>query len=123
MHGESKRELIMKKKTKVQSLFDREMSKAEFRAHFEKEHSIFKIEVQMLAALERQGITYEQLAKTLHTTKGNISRDLRQGGIAAAKVGRIQRMADALGLAFIPLMLPKNKVPSLLPQLEKLVIA
>jgi len=113
----------MKTKGKVKSLFEQEMEDPGFCARFEEEHEIFKIEVQLLAALERRGLTYEQLAKELHTTKGNISRDLRQGGISTAKIGRIQRMADILGLAFIPLMLPKRKLPALLPRLAKLLAA
>ena len=113
----------MKTKTKVKSLFDREMEDPGFRARFEAEHEMFKIEVQLLAALEEKGITYEQLAKEMHTTKGNISRDLRQGGMSTAKMGRIQRMAAALGLVFIPVMLPKKKLTTMLPRLEKLLAA
>ena len=112
----------MSAKTHVKGLIERKLENPEYRKRFEKEHEIFKLEVQLLLALERRGLTYEQLAKELHTSKGNISRDL-QGGISSAKLGRIQRMADALGLAFIPVMLPKGKLQAFLPKLERLVAA
>jgi len=113
----------MKTKAKVKSLFEREMEDLGFRTRFEEEHEIFKLEVQLLAALERRKITYDELAHKLHTKKSNISRDLRQGGISSAKIGRIREMAHALGLTFLPLLVPNQKAQALLPKLEKLILA
>ena len=113
----------MKTKTKVKSLFEQEMENPGFRARFEQEHETFKLEVQLLAALERHGLTYSELAQKLHTKKSNISRDLRQGGISSAKIGRIRAMAKALGLTFLPLLVPNQKTHALLPKLEKLMAA
>jgi len=112
----------MKIKSKAKNLFEQEMQDPGFRDRYDKEHEFFKIEVQLLTALERLGLTYEQLAKQLHTSRGNISRDL-QGGIADAKLGRIRRMAHELGLTFVPLMVQTSKAKALLPKLEKLIAA
>src|SRR6266704_5095543 len=111
------------KKTKAKSLFEREMEDPGFRARFEEEHEIFKIEVQLLLALERQGLTYEKLAQAIDSHKSNISRDLKSGGINTASLGRIRKLADALGMAFIPLLIAKKNLPRILPQLEKLMAA
>lgn len=113
----------MSAKAHVKGLIERKLENPEYRRRFEEEHELFKLEVQLLTALERQGMTYEELAKRIHTSRSHISRDLRQGGISSAKLGRIRKMADALGLAFIPLVLPKRKVSQILPRLERLLAA
>ena len=111
------------KKSKAKSLFEQEMEDPEFHARFEEKHEIFKIEVQLLMALERQGLTYEKLARAIDSHKSNISRDLRGGGINNASLARIRKLADALGMIFIPLVISKRHASRIIPQLEKLVAA
>jgi len=111
------------KKTKVKSLFEREMEDPGFRARFEEEHKIFKIEVQLLAALEKSGLTYEELARVISSHRSNISRDLKGGGINSATLSRIRKLAGALGMVFIPLVISKRKASQIIPQLEKLMAA
>ena len=113
----------MKNKTKVRSLFDREMENPDFRRRFQEEYELFKLEVQLLTALEQSGLTYEQLARAINSHKGNISRDLKGNGIANASLSRIRKLADALGMTFIPLLIAKKNLPRILPQLEKLMAA
>ncbi len=111
------------KKTKTKSLFDREMENPEFRREFEKEYRVFKLDVQLLTALEQSGLTYEQLAQAISSHKSNISRDFKGGGINSASLNRIRKLADALGMTFIPLLVAKKNLPRILPQLEKLMAA
>src|SRR5579864_7091321 len=113
----------MKNKTKVKSLFDREMENPEFRRKFQEEYELFKLEVQLQRALEQSGLTYEQLAQAINSHKSNISRDLKGGGISSATLGRIRKLADALGMTFIPLLIAKKNLPRVLPQLQKLMAA
>ncbi len=113
----------MKNKTKAKSLFEQEMENPDFRRQFQKEYRLFKLEVQLLTALEQSGLTYEQLAEAISSHKSNISRDLKGAGIANASLSRIRKLADALGMTFIPLLIAKKNLPRILPQLEKLMAA
>jgi Trp operon repressor len=96
----------MRKKPK--SLFDREMEKASFKRLYEKEKEAFGLEVQILKALEEKDLTYDDFAKMIGTQKANISRDLKSGGLSNATLSRISKMADALKMVFIPVLLPKS---------------
>ena len=113
----------MKTKSKVKSLIERKLENPTYRREFDEGYESFKLEVQLLNALERNHLTYDDLAKALHTGKGNISRDLRGGGIYSATVSRVSRMAKALGLEFIPVLIPTKKLARILPQIEKLIAA
>ena len=113
----------MNAKPRVMGLIERKLEKPEYRQHFDDEHNMFKLEVQLLLALERHGLTHAQLARMLHISQRRITRTLCQGGISSAKLSQIQRMGDVLGLAFVPVMLPKAKLQAFLPKLERLVAA
>ena len=113
----------MKSKAPIKSLLDRKMENPDYRRRFEARYDQFKLEIQILNALESQGLTYDALAQTLHTKKSNISRDLRGGGFSCAKISRIRQMADALGMVFVPLMIPKDKFRDYLPKLQKMLTA
>lgn len=94
---------------KPKSLFEKEMEKKHFKENFEREYQEFKLEMQFLMALEEQGLTYEKFAKKIGSSKGNVSRDLKGHGLEKATIDRVVRMAQALGLEFLPLLLPKDR--------------
>lgn len=93
---------------KKNTLFEREMAKPKFREKYLAEKQEFKLELQILQALEDLGLTYEEFADRIGTTKGNVSRDLKTRGLAKASIERLQKMADALEMEFLPLFLPRD---------------
>ena len=113
----------MRNKRKFKSLIDREMENPKFRKLFEQEYEALKLEIQILTALERQELTYSDLAKALHTSKSNISRDLKGGGISTATLARVFKIAEAIGMRFIPLLVPKKKEKNILPKIQRLLAA
>ncbi|MBI4402905.1 MAG: helix-turn-helix domain-containing protein [Deltaproteobacteria bacterium] len=94
---------------KPKKLFEKEMKKKIFKKNYWKDRELFKLELQFLKALEESGLTYEQFAKLIGSSKGNIARDLKSYGLGHASVHRIEKMAKALGMEFVPLLLPKDK--------------
>ena len=98
----------MKTKPKVIGQLNRQLLDPVYRERFEKEYALFKIEVQILLAMEKRGWNYADLARAVGTSKGNISRDISGGRINSATVKRLTRIADALGLRFLPLFVPKK---------------
>ena len=113
----------MKNKKKFKSVFDREMEDPEFRRLFEEGWPAFQLEVQLLNALERKHWSYSDLAKVLHTQKSAISRDLKSGGIRSASISRISKMAQALGLKFLPLCISEKQMKKVLPIIKRLAAA
>ena len=112
----------MKIKAKAKGLLARKMEDPAYRKRHEESYELFKLEVQLLNALERKNMTYDDLAKAMHTNKSNISRDLKAGGIQNASLSRIIKMAQALGMKFIPLIIPEEK-RSVLPKIQRLAVA
>ena len=110
-------------KEKTKGLLARKMDNPNYRKRHEESYELFKLEVQLLNALERKHMTYEDLAKVLHTNKSNISRDLKAGGIQNASLSRIIKMAKALGMKFLPLMIPEEKQKIIIPKIQKLAVA
>src|SRR5258708_7142599 len=100
----------MKKKTKFKTIMDREMEDPVYRKLFEEGTPIFQLEVQLLNALERKHWTYSDLAVAVGTQKSHISRDLKGGGIRSASLDRVTRMAEALGMEFLPLCVSRKKL-------------
>ena len=78
--------------------------KSKKKSKFERTH----LEWQLVQAIQAAGMTFEDFAAKMGTSKGNISRDLSTRGLGKASIMRIQKMADALNLDFIPLFLPRN---------------
>ena len=113
----------MSDKPKAKSLIEKKLADPEYRKNFEKEYAAFKLEAQILTALEEKGWTYSDLAKATHTSKSNVSRDLKAGGILAASFSRIGRIADALGMTLVALLIPKESERFILPRIEELVRA
>lgn len=94
---------------KPKSLFERQVEKEHFKENYERELQELKLEMQFLLALEEQGLTYEKFARKIGSSKGNVSRDLKGRGLQRATIDRIVRMAAALQLEFVPLLLPKDR--------------
>lgn len=107
----------------VKSQIARDLENPAYRKRFEVDYETFKIAVQILLALEKKNWTYQDLAKAIGTNKSHISRDLKSGGIESASVSRIARIADALGMTFIPLFIANEKRKQILPKLHGLVAA
>ena len=108
------------KKSKVKGLLERKLENPVYRTRFERQYPAFVLEVQILKALEEKGWTFEDLARKLHTKKNNVSRDLSAGGIRSATIKRLSRMAEALGMEFLPLLIPPRLEGKVLPKLRQL---
>jgi|GEM_PF-2048186 transcriptional regulator with XRE-family HTH domain len=98
----------MSDKSKAKSLYEKELQKPEFKRKFEEEYDALSIEVQILNAMEKRDWSYTDLAEAVGTSKSNISRDLKGGGLVAASFSRIRRMVEALGMKLIVLVVPKE---------------
>ena len=98
-----------KAKTKRRSLFDREMAKSSFRSKYRTEKKAFEVEVQILRAIEQNGITMMDLADISGMQLSNVSRDLSQKKIRRATLPKIAKYADALDRDFVPLLLPRTR--------------
>lgn len=110
-------------KTKAKGLLAKKMADPAYRKRHEESYELFKLEVQMLNALERKHWTYADLAKVMGTQKSAISRDLKGGGLRAASMDRIAKMADALGLRFVPFCVAESKAKYALPIIQRLAAA
>lgn len=93
-------------KSKEKGLLDRELEDPVRRKRFEAHYEGFKLEVQILAAMEKKGWSYADLARALGAHKSNISRDLRAGKINSATITRLTRIGEVLGLRFVPVFVP-----------------
>jgi transcriptional regulator with XRE-family HTH domain len=111
----------MKTNERVRGTLARQLENPEFRKGFEEGYAAFELEVQILNAMEHKGWSYSKLAEVVHTSKGNISRDLKAGGILSASFSRIARMADALGMKLVALLIPKEQASYVLPRIEDIV--
>ena len=111
----------MKRKGNVRSQLARDLEDPEYRKRFEADYEAFKLEVQLLLALERKHWSYSDLARAVGTHKSHISRDLKGAGLGSASISRIAKIAAALGLRFFPLCVPEDKIKQALPMIRKLV--
>jgi len=102
---------------------NRKLEDPEFRDRFEYGYELFKLEVQILKALEDKGWTYADLAKAVGTSKQNIWRDLKNGGLHKASMDRVARIAEALGLRMHAIVICQKKEKRLLPKLYRLLAA
>ena len=78
---------------------NRQLEDPKYREEFERRYELFQLEVQILLAMEDRGWSYEDLARAVGTTRQNIWRDLKNGGLHKASLDRIDRIAGALGLS------------------------
>jgi hypothetical protein len=111
----------MPDKPRTKGLIARKLESADYRKRHDERYAAFKLEAQILHALERKGWSYGQLADAVNTYKSNISRDLRAGGILKASFLRISKIAGALGMTLITLLVPKEQEAAVLPKIEALI--
>lgn len=111
----------MSDKNRTKGLITKKLENSEYQKRHNERYPAFKLEAQILVALERKGWSYADLAKVANTYKSNISRDLRAGGILTASLARINKIADALGMKLITLLIPKNAEDFIVPKIEELV--
>ena len=90
-----------------------------FKEKFDREYELFQIEVQILNAMERKGWTYADLANAVGTSRQNIWRDLKNGGIQKASLERISHIAEALGLHMHSILMNKKQERTILPKLKR----
>ena len=111
----------MSNKPKAKGLIERKLEDPEYKKRHDERYAAFKLEAQILYALEEKNWTYSDLAKATGTAKSNVSRDLKAGGILAASFYRINKIADALGMKLVALLIPKESERYILPRIEELV--
>ena len=111
----------MQNKAQPKSLIARKMGNAGYRKRHENGYEAFKLEAQILLALENKGWSYTDLAQATNTHKSNVSRDLSAGGILSATLSCISRIAEALGMRLVTLLIPRDKIGIVLPRIEELV--
>ena len=71
-------------KSHIKGLLERRLDDPEQKKRHEERYEAFKLEVQILEALETKRWSYADLAQATGTSKSNVSRDLRAGGILSA---------------------------------------
>ena|ERR1019366_1083929 len=102
---------------------NRKLEDPEYRDRFEYGYELFKLEVQILLALEDKNWTYADLAKAVGTSRQNIWRDLKNGGLHKASFDRVARIAEALDLRIHHFLVSRKNEKKILPKLHKLLKA
>ena len=107
----------------MKGTLNRKLEDPIYRAEFENRQRFFDLEIQILLAMEDKGWTYNDLARAVCTSRQNIWRDLKNGGLHKASLDRVARMAEALGLRVHHLLLSRKNEKKILPILHKLLKA
>ncbi len=94
-----------------------------YRAEFERRQEFFRIEVQILLAMEDRDWGLSDLAKATGIHKQNVCRDLKNGGLHKASLDHIARYAEALDLRMHPILVSKKKEKKIMAQLHRLLSA
>jgi hypothetical protein len=103
----------MSQNEEIAGSLNRELEDPKYSDQFEREAGVFALEVQILNVMEDKSWTYSKLADAVNTSKGNISRDLKGGGLAKATFSRVQKICGALGMSLIALVVPKEHAEKL----------
>src|SRR5216683_889690 len=98
---------------------NRKLEDPEYRKEFERRQAFFKLEVQILLAMENKDWSFNDLAKATGIHRQNVWRDLKNGGLHKASLDRISRYAEALGLHAHHFLLTPQQERKILPQLHK----
>ena len=106
----------------MKGMLNRKLENPKFRAEFEHRQRFFKLEVQILLALEERGWSYEDLAKATGIHRQNIWRDLKNGGLHKASLERVARYAEALGLHAYHFLMNPTQERKILPQIQKALV-
>ncbi|OGR87008.1 MAG: hypothetical protein A3A86_04725 [Elusimicrobia bacterium RIFCSPLOWO2_01_FULL_60_11] len=107
----------------MKGMLNQKLENPKYKAGFEHSQRFFKLEVQILLALEDRGWSYEDLAKATGIHRQNIWRDLKNGGLHKASLDRVAHYAEALGLHAYHFLLNPKQERKILPRLEKALIA
>lgn len=98
---------------------NRLLENPKFREKFEPGYEFFKLEVQILLAMEEKDWSYEDLAKATGIHRQNIWRDLKNGGLQKASLERVARYAEALDLHVHTFLMSSKQEKKLLPKLQR----
>ena len=98
---------------------NRKLENPETRREFERRQAFFKLEIQILLAMEDKGWGLNDLARATGLHRQNVWRDLKNGGLHKASLDRVSRYAEALGLHAHHLLLTPQQELRILPQLHK----
>jgi len=107
----------------MKGTLNRKLEDPAYRAEFEHRRRFLDLEIQILLAMEDKKWTYEDLAKAVGTTRQNIWRDLKNGGLHKASLDRVDRIAGALGLCVHHFLVSHKNEKKILPKLQKLLKA
>lgn len=107
----------------MKGILNKKLEDPKYRAEFERRNEFFKLEVHILLALEDKNWSYEDLAKAVGTSKQNIWRDLKNGGLHKASMDRVAKIAEVLGLRMHTILISQKKEKQLLPKLQRFLEA
>jgi len=105
----------------MKGMLNRKLEDGTFRESFDHGYKLFQLEVQILNALEDKGWSYAELAKAVGTSKQNIWRDLKNGGLHKASLDRVSKIAEVLGLRLHTILISQKKEKALLPKLHRIL--
>jgi len=81
-----------------QSFKDKALQNTEVRAEYDALAPLFNIKKQLVAARLAKGVTQEQIAQKIGTSKSNISRLESLNNVYMPNLGTLMKYAEALGL-------------------------
>ena len=81
-----------------QSFKDKALQNTEVRAEYDALAPLFNIKKQLVAARLAKGVTQEQIAQKIGTSKSNISRLESLNNTYMPNLGTLMKYAEALGL-------------------------
>jgi len=85
------------------------LDKASVKKEYEALSSAYELRKKLIALRQQAGLTQEQIAKVLHTQKGNISRLENANSTISPKLSTIEQYAYAVGYDLEINFVPKQK--------------
>ena len=82
----------------LQSFKEKALAKSVVKAEYDALTPLFEIKKQLVAARLSQGVTQEQIAQKIGTSKSNISRLESLNNTSMPNLGTLMKYAEALGL-------------------------
>ncbi|MGD1863916.1 MAG: helix-turn-helix domain-containing protein [Phormidesmis sp.] len=83
------------------------LANSEVKAEYEALAMLYELRRKLVALRKKAGLTQEELAKTLHTQKSNISRLENVDSLSSPKLSTIEEYAQAMGykleINFVPI--------------------
>jgi|SRR5579862_9060397 len=99
----------------VKSTYEQEREDPAMAQRIDRYLAEIELEQQFIDAMEDQQVTASELARRVSAKRATVSRDLH-GGLSEAKLGRVRRLADAIGYDVVTLLVPRD------PELRKKVV-